>query len=296
MTVAPLSPRRLSQGRARLRFLAVALAVTAAFAGCASWAPPHAGEKIFRNVRYASPQNHDLAMDLYVPQTAAPAPVVVWIFGGSWRIGSKGYHVNLRDLTRHGIAVASIQYRLSGAAPYPAQLQDCEAALQWLRDHGTAYGLDPTRMGVAGESAGGHLAALVGMVEGLPRVRAVCALYPPANLVTLGRRYARPGRLSDIDRLLGGPVEQRLALAAAASPVNHVGPSSPPFLLVHGDRDDTVPLEQSEELHRQLRRAHRPSQLIVVRGQGHWFLLTPIQLEEVARFYRRAFGLRRESH
>jgi acetyl esterase/lipase len=163
-------------------------------------------------------------MDLYVPQTDKPAPVVVWIFGGSWKFGSKGFHVNVRDLTRYGIVVASIQYRLSGSDKYPAQIDDCRTAVEWLRTHSRDYGLDPQRIGVSGESAGGHLAALLGTMEGAPGIRAVFAMYPPTDLVKLGRMYSEPGKESDIEKLLGGPIEDKLALAYEASPINHVIP------------------------------------------------------------------------
>ncbi|MEA3188504.1 MAG: hypothetical protein QOD99_2334 [Chthoniobacter sp.] len=257
--------------------------------GCAAYGPPHAGEKIYRNVQFAAPTGSPLFMDLYVPQSARPAPVVVWIFGGSWRIGSKGYHLNDRDLTHYGMAVASIQYRLSGTAKYPAQLEDCAAAVDWLRLNGGRFGLDPQRIGLSGESAGGHLAALLGVMEGAPRIRAVCALYPPTDLVPLGWRYANRQRPSAIEDLLGGPIQQKLALAAAASPINHVNASSPPFLLIHGDLDELVPLEQSQWLQRRLRGAGGEATLLVVHGKGHWFLLQKNQLKAVADFFRRYF-------
>jgi len=260
--------------------------------GCASYAPARPGEKNFRKVLFASPQGHKLYLDLYVPWTARPAPVVMWIFGGSWKYGSNGYHLNVRDLTASGIAVASIQYRLSGTAKYPAQLQDCRAAEEWLRANGARYGIDPHRIGVSGESAGGHLAALLGTVEGAPSIRAVCALYPPTDLVALGRMYEAPNRPSDIDKLLGGPIEQRLALAKEASPIHHVTSSSPPFLIFHGADDPLVPLAQSRELQRRLTRAGVESRLIVVPGKGHWFLLDRSQIAEVARFFQTHFASR----
>jgi acetyl esterase/lipase len=265
------------------------LAVVIIAAGCSAYGPPHAGETIYRDIRFASIQGHHLHMDIYRPQSTGPAPVVIWIFGGSWKIGSKGYHVNVRDLTRHGIAVAAIQYRLSGTAKYPAQLDDCRTALAWLRTNGPAYGLDPQRIGVSGESAGGHLAALLGTVEGAPAIRAVCALYPPTDLVKLGRKYENPDGPSDIERLLGGPLEQNLALAAEASPVNHVRSTSPPFFIIHGANDTLVPLEQSQELQHRLLQSHVPVRLEVVPGKGHWFLLDDRQLAEVAAFFRAHF-------
>ncbi len=268
------------------------IATAALIAGCSSYGLPRWGEKDYRRVVFAAPGGHPLKMDLYVPARATPekpAPVVVWIFGGSWKFGSRGYHVNLRDLTRSGIAVAAIDYRLSGEAIYPAQLEDCEAALDFLRRDGARYGLDPNRIGVSGESAGGHLAALVGTVEGGKKIRAVCALYPPTDLVALGRQYA-DANPSDIERLLGGPIEQRLPLARAASPINHVSASSPPFLLIHGAADTLVWPEHSRDLDRRLQRAGVESRLIEVPGKGHWFKLDPEQLEEVAAFFRRHFA------
>ena len=259
--------------------------------GCASYAPARPGEKNYRKVHFASPEGHRLYMDLYIPQTARPAPVVVWIFGGSWKYGSNGYHLNLRDLTASGIAVAAIQYRLSGAAKYPAQLEDCRTAVQWLRANGARYGIDPHRIGVSGESAGGHLAALLGTVDGAPSIRAVCALYPPTDLVALGRMYESPNKPSDIDKLLGGPLEQKLALAEAASPVDHVTSSSAPFLIFHGADDTLVPLAQSQELQRRLIRAGVESRLVVVPGKGHWFLLNRSQIAEAARFFQRHFAI-----
>jgi acetyl esterase/lipase len=279
---------------ARRAFATVLLVFGALFAvGCASYAPARKGETNCRKLLFASPQGHKLYMDLYVPQSAQLAPVVIWIFGGSWKYGSNGYHLNVRDLTASGIAIASIQYRTSGTARYPAQLEDCRAAARWLRANGVGYGIDPTRIGASGESAGGHLAALLGTVEGAPSIRAVCALYPPTDLVALGRMYETPDHSSDIDKLLGGSIDQKLALAKEASPVNHVTASSPPFLIFHGEDDTLVPLAQSQELQRRLICAGVQSRLIVVPGQGHWFLLNRSQIGEVARFFNRSFATAR---
>ncbi|HEX8373456.1 MAG TPA: alpha/beta hydrolase [Chthoniobacterales bacterium] len=269
----------------------IGIAAVCLLAGCAAYGPPRGNEKITRNVEFAAPGGRPLRMDLYVPQTGKPAPVVLWIFGGSWKFGSKGYHVNVRDLTRSGIAVASIEYRLSGQASFPAQLEDCKAAVAWLRTHGAKYGIDPNRIGASGESAGGHLAALLGTTEERPNIDAVCALYPPTNLVSLGRMYSQPGRRSDIEALLNGPIEEKLPLARAASPVEHVSRSSPPFLLIHGAKDSLVPLSQSEELHTRLKRAGVESTLLVAPEQPHWFKLTPAQVAQVAAFFRKHFAM-----
>lgn len=255
-------------------------------AGCSTYGPPRPGEKIYRDVLFAAPGGHQLRMDLYVPRSAKPAPVVLWIFGGGWRFGSKGYHVNVRDLTSVGIAVASIQYRTSRTAVYPAQLDDCRAAAQWLRANGTRYGIDATRMGASGESAGGQLAALLAATEGRSRIRSVCAIYPATDLIDLGRLYAKPGKLSLIEKLLGGPIEQKLNLAADASPIDHVSPALPPFLIIHGARDRIVPLQQSERFFMALAEAGVEAQFIVVPDKGHWFRLDNELFAEVSRFFQ----------
>ena len=253
--------------------------------GCANRPAFLGGEKVFSNVVFAAPQGQKLRMDLYVPRSEKPVPVVIWIFGGSWKFGSKSFHVNVRELTRYGIAVAAIEYRLSGTAKYPAQLDDCRSALAWLVENGERFGIDPRKIGVSGESAGGHLAALLGTIEGTPRIRAVFAMYPPTDLVILGRQYANPFEPTNIDRLLGGPIEEKLREAAEASPVNQVSRTSPPFLLIHGARDELVPIDQSVRLQQKLKSAGVPARLIVVPNKEHWFFLTRKQVREVAEFF-----------
>lgn len=245
--IPDLHPASLTGNRAA-GFGRLCCLITLLVTGCATYGPERPDEKVHRDVLFAAPGGHKLRMDLYVPKTAKPAPVVLWMFGGGWRFDSKGYHVNVRDLTSAGIAVASIQYRLSSTAVYPAQLEDCRAAAQWLRDNGARYGIDATHMGASGESSGGQLAAMLAAAEGKSRIRVVCALYAPTDIIELGRLYAKPGRLSLIEKFLGGPIEQKLALAADASPLNYISRSLPPFLIIHGECDGVVPLEQSEQL------------------------------------------------
>ncbi len=262
------------------------LITTLVVAGCSTYGPERPGEKIYRDVVFAAPGGHKLRMDLYVPKTAKPAPVVLWFFGGGWRFGSKGYHVNVRDLTSVGIAVASIQYRLSNTAVYPAQLEDCRAAAEWLRVNGARYGIDAKRMGASGESSGGHLAAMLAATEGKSRIRAVCALYPPTDLNELGALYAKPGKQSLIDKFLGGTIEQKADLAADASPLNYVSRSLPPFLIIHGERDRVVPMEQSERLFLALAEAGVETQFLVIPDKGHWFRLDDAQFAEVSRLFQ----------
>lgn len=256
-------------------------------ASCSTYRPSRPGEKVYRDVVFATPGGHELRMDLYVPQTAKPAPVVLWMFGGCWRFGSKGYHVIMRDLTSAGIAVASIQYRMSNCAVYPAQLDDCRAAAQWLRDNGTRYGIDAKRMGASGESSGGQLAALLAATEGKSRIQAVCTMYPVTDLIELGSLYEKRsvGR-NLIEKLLGGSIEKKIDLAADASPVYHISRSLPPFLIIHGQRDRIIPVEHSEWFFRTLEEAGVEAQLIVVPDKGHWFRLNNEQFAEVSRFFQ----------
>ena len=263
------------------------LAAVFLMAGCSTYRPARPGEKVYRDVLFAAPGGHKLRMDLYVPQTAKPAPVVMWMFGGCWRFGSKGYHVIMRDLTSAGIAVASIQYRMSNCAVYPAQLEDCRAAAQWLRDNGARYGIDASRMGASGESSGGQLAAVLAATEGKSRIQAVCTLYPVTDLIELGRLYEkRSVGLNLIEKLLGGSVEKKIELAADASPVYHISSSLPPFLIIHGERDKIIPVEHSEWFFRTLEDARVEAQLIVVPDKGHWFRLNNEQFAEVSRFFQ----------
>ncbi len=265
----------------------VLLAISVLLTGCAAYGPARHGETVHRNIPYAERGGRKLSLDLYVPANPRPAPVIVWLHGGGWKYGNKGFNVLVRDLTRDGFAVVSVEYRLLGTARWPAAIDDCHAALEWVRTHGREYHLDPRRVGVAGESAGGHLAALLGTQAGRSRVRAVCALYPPTDLVAMGRRYSRYKRGSIISQMFDGDIEDRRAAAAAASSVTYVSHRSPPFLLYHGDRDWLVPLAQSEALEQRLRAAGVECELKVVPGAGHAFHLDDAQLSDVARFFHR---------
>ncbi|WP_395739904.1 alpha/beta hydrolase fold domain-containing protein [Prosthecobacter sp.] len=255
--------------------------------GCAPYGPARPNEKIYRSLVFASPGGKDLRMDLYVPRSDKPVPVVLWMFGGGWVVGSNRYHINVRDLTSSGIAVASIQYRLSSTAVFPAQLDDCRAACQWLRKNGARYGLDPERIGAAGESAGGHLAALLAAKEGKSCIRAVCALYSPSDLVELGWLYEKRKKLNLIEKFLGGRMAEKTDLAATASPINYATPAMPPFLLIHGVHDHVVPIEQSERFFLALADAGVEADLIEVPDKLHWFRLDNAQFAEVSTFFHR---------
>ncbi len=260
--------------------------LAALFAGCASFHGTLKDVDVTRSIVFSKPDGRPLALDLYVPRTQKPAPLIVWIHGGGWKIGSKGFRLLIKDLTRHGFAIASIDYRLSMRAKWPAQRLDCLEAIEWLRKHGAEYHIDPSRMALSGDSAGGHLAALIGLEQGEPRIRAVLALYPPTDLVALGAVFQdNPRNL--IVQLFGDTFQNTKTVAAQASPVSHVAANAPPFLFIHGDKDDTVPLDQSFALDKLLRAHGTESRIIVMKGRGHAFNLNRKNLDEAQAFFTR---------
>jgi len=221
---------------------------------------------IQRDLVYKRANGAVLTLDLYCPEkVSGSAPVIVWVHGGGWRSGGKKQCPAVA-LVPGGYAVASIDYRLSSAARFPAQIEDCKAAVRWLRANAAKYSLDADRIGVWGMSAGGHLAALLGTSGGVPelegsgdnmqyssRVQAVCDVAGPADLSAMTN--VGPKRRFAIEALLGGPLEKDKAKAIAASPIHYVSKDDPPFLIVHGEGDRVVPVEQSHRLYEELRKA-----------------------------------------
>jgi acetyl esterase/lipase len=236
------------------------------------------GTKEFRDLRYG-PHTERNTLDLFVPKSDAPLPLIVWVHGGAWQGGSKsGGNPALPYLAR-GYAVASINYRLSQHAVFPAQIHDCKAAVRLLRANAKKYNLNPDAFGVWGASAGGHLVALLGTggdvkeLEGnvgehtgvSSRVHAVCDYFGPTDLVRLS-----PGNAENaVSKLLGGPPREKKELATAANPITHASKDDPPFLIIHGDKDPLVPLSQSEILLDALKKAGVEAELIVIKDGGH---------------------------
>ena len=256
------------------RHASLALTITAAVLGAEIAQPVMARRRpievanaaVQRDLVYKTVNGTVLRLDLYCPENVSgPLPVIVWIHGGGWRNGGKRKCPAVA-LVPDGYAVASIDYRLSSIAPFPAQIEDCKAAVRWLRANAATYHLDPDRIGAWGMSAGGHLAALLGTSGGVPnlegsgdntqyssRVQAVCDVAGPADLTALTN--VGPKRMFAIETLLGGPLEQDQAKAIAASPIHYVSKDDPPFLIVHGEGDRVIPVEQSQRFYEALRKA-----------------------------------------
>ena len=244
------------------------------------------GVAAYRDQAYVDHGHERQKLDLYVPkQSRQSLPVILWIHGGGWQAGSKEQCLPLRQgYVGRGYAVASIGYRLSDAAVFPAQIEDCKAAIRWLRTHAKQYGLDPKHFGVWGSSAGGHLAALVGTSGGVKafevgphldqssRVQAVCDFYGPTDFV---RFVTTPGYESHSQatapeaKLIGGAVLENKEKASRAGSIAYVDHDCPPYLIVHGDQDPTVPINQSQTLFEALKKNGTSVRFHTIHGAGH---------------------------
>lgn len=291
-------------------FSACALALVVVLLELPQAAPLAAAHTAIRDIEYAAIEGISLRLDLYLPDPAPPTtvPLVIWVHGGAWRAGSKDGTYAPQTLGDE-YAVASVDYRLTGIETFPAQIHDVKAAVRWLRAHAEAYGLDPERFGAWGSSAGGHLVALLGVscgnaeLEGTVGddlaetscVQAVCDFYGPTDLLALlEQRGGRDRRtLMPEDQLLGGWVEDVSALATLASPIAHVSEKAPPFLIMHGSDDSTVPVEQSITFNDVLQAAGVDSKLIIIDGAGHGFPRS--ELTPVKPFFDRFLLLHQES-
>lgn len=240
------------------------------------------GVQLAADIVYASPEGHPLLLDLYRPLSIdGPLPVVVFVHGGGWLNGSKKSGKRALGLVPHGFAVASINYRLTDTAQWPGQIDDCYAAVRWLRRNAGKYNLDPQKIGCWGTSAGAHLAALLGTrtypqsEKVSSRVQAVCDWFGPSELLTMPPNMVGNGRTaadvakSNGAKLLGKTVRKAPELARDASSLDQVSADDPPFLIMHGDADPGVPLAQSEKLHQRLTAAGVDSTLVVLAGAGH---------------------------
>ncbi len=258
------------------------LLLTSTAASAAGGAP-----KAISDIVYARVGDRALHMNLLLPSDAPgkPRPAVMWIHGGGWSGGD--WHIDPSGdygLTDRGFVTGTIEYRLSGEAKYPAQIQDCKAAIRFLRANAAKYGIDPNRIGVWGGSAGGHLVALLGTTAGIKqlegdegnagfssRVQAVCDLFGPTDLTSKRVGEYTPLVIELVEDLLGGPVRDNMGLARLASPVEFASKDDAPFLILHGDKDPLVPMSQSEELYNALKRTGADVTLVKVKNAGHGF-------------------------
>ena len=240
--------------------------------------------KKITNLQYAKVDTHTLALDLYLPETKN-APLIVWVHGGAWRAGSKDF-MPLTALVESGYAVASLDYRLSTVAKFPALIHDCKGTIRWLRANESRYGYNAKRICIAGNSAGGHLAALIGTSNGVKElegtvgghgnqssdVQAIASYYGASNLTSILSQSTPHGlsvRVPALKLLLGDTPDQVKELAQLASPVFHVDRTDPPLLLLHGDQDPQMPINQAHELHGRYRALKLDVAFEVLHGAAH---------------------------
>lgn len=265
--------------------------------------------RVLQNISYvAESTNPKQQLDLYYPSKAStPVPLVVFIHGGGWAVGDKKQSPAEAILSA-GFAAASINYRLTDEATFPAQIYDCKAAIRWLRAHASEYNIDPNRIGVFGASAGGHLASLLGTssdvrdLEGTEgndgvssAVQAVCDWNGPIDFFTI-QDEAGPQNSMHFDdpdgyvaRLFNGLPAQKKELASQASPSKYISADDPPFLIVHGDKDDIVPIQQSKDFYKELQTKGVKSKFVIVKDGSHMLFATDT-LTESMKFFQDVFG------
>lgn len=249
--------------------------------------------KVERDLVYARYGEREVKLDLYLPKNPASTsiPCIVTIHGGGWRAGNKMTFAPIAiRLAEQGFAAACISYRLLPEVQFPAPVQDCKAAVRWVRANAKKYGLDPDHIGAMGGSAGGHLVAMLGTshkiakLEGeggsagvSSRVQAVVAMATPADMTRFGNR-------ATVDT----------ATLTLVSPITHVDKDAAPILLLHGEADRLVPMQQSELLLAKYQQAAVPAELVKFPGAPHafwnqsqWF---PDTMQRAVAFFRTRLG------
>ena len=255
-------------------------------AAVASLMAAHADEpgKVVKDIEFALVDGHSLKLDLYQPSKPEGSALLVWIHGGGWRKGTRE-KCFLKWLPKHGYTVASISYRLSNVAKFPAQLHDCKAAVRWLRANAGKYGYRTGKISVAGASAGGHLTALMattadnpelegkvgGNLDQSSRIQAAVDYYGATDFIL--RSKTQPSRANEkgsvVFDLLGGGAHEKRALAKQASAVYHVSRDDAPLLIFHGNKDNTVLLDQSQAIVKAYQKSGSRVQIYVIGGAGH---------------------------
>ena len=238
--------------------------------------------------RYGAGSNA-LHMHIVYPKEAPEGglPVLLWVCGGGWeccepqnRLHDLGY------FAERGYIVCLMQYRVSNTAPFPAQIQDVKTAIRFIRSNAARFRADPDRIAIMGDSAGGHLATLAGLTPDKPeftgdqwpgvsdRVQAVINWYGAVDFYGMMKEYGLtdlaqlPGS-NCVSKLFDGELAQKGELIRLANAIDYVSPDAPPFLILHGDRDESVPVSLSYDLHSRLEAAGCDATLVIVKGAGH---------------------------
>jgi acetyl esterase/lipase len=249
-------------------------------------------------------------LDLYLPDQGELHPLILWIHGGAFRMGSKegiDFDPVPLEYVDQGYAVASLEYRLSQHALFPAQIEDCKAAVRWLRAHAADYRLDPSRFAAWGPSAGGYLAAMLGTAGHVAefevgahravssRVQCVVDYFGPTDFLQMDDQRLPDGMVHDLadspeSELVGGPIQENRDKVARANPITYVTRDVPPFLVVHGNRDPLVPYGQSLLLVAALQKVGADVTFHTVEGAGHGHFTDPAVPKLTAEFLARHIG------
>jgi acetyl esterase/lipase len=240
------------------------------------------GVRFEKNLTYAKAAGQELQLDLALPADGdGPFPCVVCIHGGGWRAGKRQDLAKLTEiLAAKGFVAATVTYRLAPAHRFPAQIEDCKAAVRWLRAHAAKYKINPDKVGAVGFSAGGHLSCLLGTADkdaGLEggegnldrssRVQAVVSFFGPTDFTT--KDWTADAEKAFLIPFLGGTLAEQPDAYKKASPITYVSKDDPPFLFFHGDKDRLVSVGQSRKLAKQLQAAGVAARVVVLEGEGH---------------------------
>lgn len=260
-------------------------------------------QKITRDILYASSPEKELKLDLYIPDQVPQPYLIVWVHGGAWHSGSRENPP--LDLVKRGYAMASISYRKTVEAKFPAQIHDIKAAVRYLRAHADQLGYRGDKIILWGASAGGHLAALAGLTHGHVAlegkignelttgsdVQAVLDFFGPSDLTTIMSQSTPHGinvRGPAMTLMFGKPLDQAVEELKLASPVFHVDKNDPPLFICHGDQDNQVPINQSIQLYGKYQELGLKVQLEFVYGAGHGgqAFSEPRLMDKVEQFLR----------
>jgi acetyl esterase/lipase len=251
-------------------------------AGAAVAQPPRHNVLLERNVTFGHGGDRELKLDLAMPNDReGPFPAIVCIHGGGWVAGDRRQMaMTIGVLAARGYVAVTPDYRLAPEGRFPAAVEDCKAAVRWLRAHAKEYKIDPDRIGAMGFSAGGHLACMLGVTDradGLEgdggntdfssRVQAVVSFFGPTDLTRPG--FRKEEQANNLAPLLGGSRAEQPEAYRRASPIRYVNKKAPSFLFLHGSDDPIVPVEQSRDMAARLRQAGVSARLEVVAGEGH---------------------------
>ncbi|HVQ36327.1 MAG TPA: pectinesterase family protein [Pyrinomonadaceae bacterium] len=243
-----------------------------------------------KDVEYTRASGESLRLDACVPDGKGPFPAVILVHGGGWTGGDKAKGVDplFAPLTKAGVAWFSINYRHAPKYPFPSSIEDVESAIRWVREHAAEFNIDPRRLALVGESAGGHLVAMAAVrAREDTRVAAVVPFYAPVDLLAESER--RGGLSLSLRALLGRSFqidEQAVKLLREASPINYVHAGLPPFLILHGTADMSVLYNQSVQLQAKLKAAGVACELVTiddgVHGMARWEATAPSYKDKVA--------------